>query len=191
MNFTSEDFEQTEQVARIIQFCDKTETKQLVGIVDEIYKHQPFVISIFLGYKDDMTPHQHDEILRILIMIWLFFKSNKNVEQHKISVALFEKIQKQNAQFLQYLDGEPSYQAQEETTGLNLSQLKSKALFTAVLFKVKEGKTLKNLEQYGHFCSWLRKCIIGNALLEKTNKMKFKKLVYFINVHFIHYLRVF
>ena len=72
----------------------------------------------------------------------------KNVERRKINVALFEKKQKQNVQFLQYLSGESSYQAQELTTGLNLSQLKSKALFTAVLFKIKKGETLKNLEQH-------------------------------------------
>lgn len=148
MDFTSEDFKQTEQVANIIRFCDKADMVQLGKIVDDIYKYQPFVISMFLGYKDDMNPYQHDEILRVLIIIWLFFKSNKNVERRKINVALFEKKQKQNVQFLQYLDGEPSNEAQLLTTGLNLGQLKSKALFTAVLFKIKEGKTLKNLEQH-------------------------------------------
>ncbi|MFK7979150.1 MAG: hypothetical protein AB8G86_04155 [Saprospiraceae bacterium] len=147
MDFTSKDFEQTEQVARIVQLCDKTDIEELERIVDEIYKYQPFVISIFLGYKDDMNPYQHDEILRVLIIIWLFFKSNKNVERRKINVALFEKKQQKNVQFLQYLSGEPSNEAQLLTTGLNLGQLKSKALFTAVLFKIREGKTLKNLEQ--------------------------------------------
>ena len=148
MNFTSGDFEQTEQIAGIIQFCDKANIKALEQIVDEIYKYQPFVISIFLGYKDDMTPHQHDEILRVLIIIWLFFKSSKNVRRQKINATLFEKKQQQNVQFLQYLSGEPSQQAQHLTTGLNLSQLKSKALFTAVLFKVREGKTLKKLDTH-------------------------------------------
>jgi len=121
MDFTSDDFKQTGQVASIIQFCDKADMGQLGRIVDEIYKYQPFVISMFLGYKDDMNPYQHDEILRVLIIIWLFFKSNKNVERRKINVALFEKKQKQNVQFLQYLSGESSYKAQELTTGLNLS----------------------------------------------------------------------
>lgn len=147
MDFTSKDFEQTEQVARIVQLCDKADIEELERIVDEIYKYQPFVISMFLGYKDDMTPYQHDEILRVLIIIWLFFKSNKNVKRRKINVALFEKKQQKNVQFLQYLSGEPSNEAQLLTTGLNLGQLKSKALFTAVLFKIREGKTLKKLEQ--------------------------------------------
>jgi len=146
MDFSDNDFKETEQVAEIIRFCDTAGIKVLEQVVDDIYRYQPFLISIFLGYKDDVTTSQHDEILRILIIIWLYFKEKQVVKQQAISLPLFEKKEQQNIHFLQYLEGDASWEAQQITTTLNLGLLQSKALFTAVLFKIKDGATLKQLD---------------------------------------------
>jgi hypothetical protein len=83
-----------------------------------------------------------------LIITWLFFKDNQNVKRQQINISLFEKKQKNNIQFLNYLSGKDSWNAQQSSTDINLSLLKSKALFTAVLSKVKQGKTLQKLDEH-------------------------------------------
>ncbi len=145
MKFTDKDFRETEQMAEFIKFCDTADMRTLEQITDEIYRYQPFLISLFLGYKDDIDAFQHDEFLRILIIIWLFFRDHQSVKQTKITEKMYEARGNQNIQFLQYLDGEPDEKTKGQTTEINLGVLKSKALFTAVLFKVKEGPALKKL----------------------------------------------
>ena len=147
MSFTNQDFKEPTKLASIISFCEQADNKTLEQVVAEIHKYQPFLISIFLGYKEDVTPHQHDEIIRILIIIWLFFKDQKGVKKQKINESQFEQQQLKNAQLIQYLHGEPTLQAQQLTTDLNLDQLRSKALFSAVLFRVLDGKHLQSLEE--------------------------------------------
>lgn len=136
---------QRQKVAQAVHFCDNADLKTLEQITDEIYHHQPFLISLFLGYKDEVDPYQHDEILRTLIIIWLYFRENKNVKRKKITAGMFEAMEEKNIRFLKYLEGEPTIQAQALTTLNDLKQLKSLGLFTAVLFKVKEGKALSKL----------------------------------------------
>lgn len=146
MQFTDTDFQETEQVAQIVLFCDQADNQTLEQVADEIYRYQPFLISIFLGYKDDVDIFQHDELLRVLIIIWLFFKDRPNVKRTKITEKMFEAKQRKNAQFLKYLEGEPNQKTKEQTTDLNLGALKSKALFSVVLFKIKDGAALKKLD---------------------------------------------
>lgn len=145
MQFTDTDFGQTDRVAELVRFCDTADIKTLEQVTDEIYRHQPFLISLFMGYKDDVDMLQLDEVLRVLIIIWLFFKEHENVKSSKITVNTFEARQMKNVRFLKYLDGEPSKQDQDNIIDANLGALESKALFTAVLFKFKEGPALKKL----------------------------------------------
>lgn len=145
MQFTDTDFQQTNQVAELIRFCDTADIKTLEQLMDEIYRHQPFLISLFMGYKEEVDMLQLDEILRVLIIIWLFFRANENVKRSKITVRMFENMERKNVSFLKYLEGEPAGQAHQDTTAANLGALQSKALFTAVLFKIKQGSALKKL----------------------------------------------
>lgn len=146
MKFADKDFSESSNVAEIIKFCEQADNKKLEKITDEIYRHQPFLISLFLGYKNDIDMMQMDEVLRVLIIIWLFFRNQINAKQIKISINRFEEKQKINIRFLKYLEGESSEQSKIQTTEMNLDNLKSKALFTAVLFKLREGKALKKLD---------------------------------------------
>ena len=145
MQFTDSDFRETEHMAELIKFCDTADIRTLEQITEEIYRHQPFLISLFLGYKDDIDAIQLDEFLRILIIIWLFFRNAQSVKRTPITEKMYEARAKKNIQFLQYLDGEPQGKTKGKTTDINLGILQSKALFTALLFKIKEGPALKKL----------------------------------------------
>ena len=145
MQFTNTDFEETKKVADLIKFCDTADNATLEKVTDQIYVHQPFVLSLFLGYKDEVDIFQLDEVLHILIIIWLFFRDRKNVRQNRITQKMFEGREKKNMAFLQYLEGEPDKQKDQILEG-NLGALQSKALFTMVLFKFKEGPALKKLD---------------------------------------------
>lgn len=141
MKFTDTDAQESNQVAEFIKFCDTADNATLEKISDEIYLYQPFVLSLFLGFKDEVDIFQLDEILRIFLIIWLFFRDRENVKKKKITEKIFEARQRKNLQFLQYMQDLPIKQDRDQALNYNLGALKSKALF-----KFKEGPTLKKLE---------------------------------------------
>ncbi len=73
MQFADSDFQQVNQVAQLINFCDAADNKTLEQIVDEIYRHQPFLRSLFIGDKDVLDMAGFGEVLRLLILVYLFF----------------------------------------------------------------------------------------------------------------------
>ncbi|WP_367390126.1 hypothetical protein [Lewinella sp. LCG006] len=133
-------------VSELVDFCANVDNATLEKVVDQIYTHQPFVVSLFLGYKDDVDMFQLDELLRILIVIWLFFEDHPRVKQKRITQKMFEARQKKNVTFLDYMDGEPSQSAKNQLVAENLKALHSKELWTMVFYKFKEGAALKTLD---------------------------------------------
>ena len=96
--------------------------------------------------KDGAGVFQLDELLRILIVIWLFFEDRPRVKQKRITQKMFEARQKENVNFLEYMDGEPSQSAKNQLVAENLQALHSKELWTMVFYKFKEGAALKTLD---------------------------------------------
>jgi hypothetical protein len=46
--------ETMKNVSELVDFCATADNATLEKIVDQIHTHQPFVVSLFLGYKDDV-----------------------------------------------------------------------------------------------------------------------------------------
>jgi len=142
----SEDPAQLQKVAQIVHYCDTADLKTLEQIADEIYQYQPFLISLFLGYKDDVDPLQHDKILRVIIIIWLYFRDSKNARRKKITEGMFEAQEKKHLHFLKYFEGEPTEQAKSQLTLQDLKNLKSIELMALVWGRVLQGPALKKME---------------------------------------------
>ena len=143
-----EDPAQLQKVAQIVHYCDTADLKTLEQVADEIYQYQPFLISLFLGYKDDVDPLQHDEILRIIIIIWLYFRDNKQVKRNKINERMFEAQEKKHLHFLKYFEGEPTEQAKSQLTLQDFKNLKSIELMALVWGRALQGPALKNMDTY-------------------------------------------
>lgn len=58
-------------------------------VTDELFRYQPFLLSMLMGYKPDLSPSELDEALQLYIAIWEYFKVDPKVKTTAITEARF------------------------------------------------------------------------------------------------------
>ena len=147
MKFTQNDFGETVDLAELIKKIDNSDGEYVNKISDEIFRRQPFFLTVLSGYRLDVTPEELEEIMKIYFLIWEYFKSNKNVQTRKVSEEYFEKIQYRNIQMLRYSEGESTQNDKLRVYSNDLQNLKSKSLRTAVFFRFDSRFVLKKMKE--------------------------------------------
>ncbi len=69
LKLTDKDFSEVKKVAEIIKEVDHSNISELVNSFEEIEKYQPFLISLLLGFKDQLNRIELDELANKLIII--------------------------------------------------------------------------------------------------------------------------
>lgn len=147
LKFTHKDFNETRDLAGILKKIDNTDATYAEKILDEMFKRQPFFLTVLIGYRLDVTPEELDEIMKVYFIIWEYFRTNRNVQTKEVSQDHFEKAEHRNIQMLKYIEGEPTADAKSDIYGNDLQNLKSKSLMTAVFFRFNERPTLLKMEE--------------------------------------------
>jgi len=135
LKITTRDKEETNNLAGLLKKMDQIDYEYADAITDEIYKIQPFFLSVLLGYSYDVTREELDEIMKIYFVIWEYFRSNPNVRKQKVTEEQFNKIQKKNIWMLKYFEGESDENKKLNIYADNIRNLRSKSLLTSVLFR--------------------------------------------------------
>ncbi len=135
MEFTQKDYDETGQLAELIKKIDRIDAAYTDTVSDEIFQRQPFFLSVLLGYRLDVSMEELEEIMKIYFLIWEYFRSNPNVQKKQVTQAYFEKTQAKNIGMLKYSEGEPNEREKMKVYSYDLQKLKSKALWTAILFR--------------------------------------------------------
>lgn len=107
MKLTQKDFKETTILAGIINNIDKIDGRYADATSDDIYKYQPFLLSVMLGYKFDVTLEELDEIIKIHFIIWEYFKTNPQIMKKQITETDFEKAQIKIIEMLKKIESEP------------------------------------------------------------------------------------
>lgn len=147
MKFTEKDYRETDHVAEIIKKTENSSIEELSTIFDEMRIYQPILISIFLGFKDDLSKEELDELAKDLIIIWKFFSDKPNTKKTKITESHLEKFDKKNAEFINYLSGENSEKEFRNVTKMDLESIESKGLLSGIYFRYNENKVHLNMNQ--------------------------------------------
>ncbi len=113
---------------------------------DIISQKQPFLISLILGYRFDLKPLELEEMMKVIFLIWEFFKKYPQTEITKITETQFMRIQKRNVYMLKYFEGEKSRNSKLEVISADLENLYSKSLFTGVIFQFNQKAALLNIK---------------------------------------------
>ena len=100
------------------------------------------MISILLGYRLDLKEKELEEIMKIIFIIWEYFKNFDKIHKIKISEKLFEKIQQRNIHMLKYIEGESGQIVQNNVVESDLRHLHSKALLSGIFFQFNQKKPL-------------------------------------------------
>lgn len=135
MTFTPQDFDETTELAGLLQKIDHLDIAYAEKTCDDIFQQQPFFLSVLLGYHMDTTPQELDELMKVYFIIWEYFKHHKKIPQQLITEAHFEKVQQRHIRLLKYVEGEHNPAGIKQIYADDLQQMKSKALFTAVLYR--------------------------------------------------------
>ena len=54
-------------------------------VTDEIYKYQPFILSVLMGYKMDIQLQELEPLVKLYLLIWLFYRDQKSVKNIPIT----------------------------------------------------------------------------------------------------------
>ncbi len=97
------------------------------------------MLSIILGYKLDLKPNEHGAIIKIIFMIWEYFKNKVN---KAINEKQFEIVHRNTAYFYKYLEDEELEVERENLIRNDINSIKSKSLLTALLYRFRTEKSL-------------------------------------------------
>ncbi|WP_423128092.1 hypothetical protein [Gaoshiqia sp. Z1-71] len=145
MKFTQKDYDETGQLAELIKKIDHIDPAYVNTVSDEIFQRQPFFLSVLLGYQFDVSMEALEEIMKVYFLIWEYFRSNPNVQKKQVTQAFFEKNQAKNIGMLKYSEGEPNEREKMKVYFYDLQKLKSKALWTAVLYRCDSRPVLQKM----------------------------------------------
>lgn len=145
IKLTENDFDETKILAEILKKIDQIDADYVNTISDEIFKLQPFFLTVLLGHRLDVSTDELEEIIKIYFITWEYFRLNPNVQTKKVTETCFNKIQKRNIEMLKYSEGETKNNKLEIYTD-NLQNLRSKSLLTAILFRFNERSALLKMD---------------------------------------------
>ncbi|GAF05992.1 hypothetical protein [Saccharicrinis fermentans] len=146
LNFTDNDFKEARAIAELIKKIDQIDADYVNSVSDEIYKLQPFYLTVLLGHRLDVSMEELEEIMKIYFLVWEYFRLKPNLQRKQVTESLYSKIQKRNLEMLKYSEGELKDIDKKEVYSYDLQNLKSKSLLTAIMYRFKERRMLINMD---------------------------------------------
>jgi hypothetical protein len=138
------------EILRVGQLLEKIESIDRVYLnkeSDVVYQQQPFVISLLLGYRVDLEELEFEEMTKVILLIWEFFKNEQRIKQVKISESQFERIHRRNVYMLKYFEGEIGEVAKMQLVSSDFENLRSKSLLTGVLAQFDQKATFLDMNR--------------------------------------------
>ncbi len=146
MIISKKDKKESLRVGQLIKKIELIDEKYVNEESNKISQKQPFLISLILGYRFDLKPLELEEIMKVIFLIWEFFKKHPQTEIAKITETQFMRIQQRNVYMLKYFEGEQSRNSKLEVISADLENLNSKSLFTEVIFQFNQKVPLLNMK---------------------------------------------
>ena len=84
VTYNEKDNSETSELAGLIRKIDTLDAQYVNRICEEIFKHQPFFLTVLLGYRADVSPQELEEIMKIYFLIWE--ENPKNPEKRFIQI---------------------------------------------------------------------------------------------------------
>ena len=135
MEITEKDKRETLRIDQIITKIDKIDEDYIKKEMDIIFNQQPFLISLIMGYSLDLKPEELEEMMKITLIIWEYFKEKEKIKKKKVTENKFETIQKRNIHLIKYFEGEVGKADKSKLLESDLSHLSSKALLAGIFLR--------------------------------------------------------
>ena len=146
LKFTQNDFNETEILAESIKRIDQIDSDYVNSISDEIFRCQPFFLTVLLGHRIDVSMEELEEIMKIYFLVWAFFRLKPKVQTIKLTESNFNKILNRNIKMLKYSEGESKERDKLEIFAYDLHNLKSKSLMASIFLRFDERPMLLKMD---------------------------------------------
>jgi hypothetical protein len=146
IKLSGKDFKETDEIGKLLKKIDSVDEQYITSTYEEIRQFQPFLLSLLLGYQYDLNTRELDEIIKLHLIIWEYFKDKWNIKKRELAEIQFESTHNRNIEFFKYLEGEKSKKDLINTTSLDLENIRSKALLIGVLFRFDTTLVLSNIK---------------------------------------------
>ena len=145
MIISEEDKKESEKVSLLLKRIELMDGHYINTASDIMSRQQPFLISLLLGYNHDLKATELEEMMKIIFLIWEYFKDIKQTNEVKISESQFERIHLRNIYMLKYFEEEKDKNDKLEFVDSDLRHLNSRALFAGVLFQFNQKQALVDM----------------------------------------------
>ena len=146
MDILQRDMDEAEFVGDLIHLVNMMEQKEIKDVIDRMTKNQPFILSILLSYEPHFKKANLDEMMKMFLVIYLFFEEKTDIGKKPIDEAAYKACKEKNRQFVKYFAGEQGFENQLQTSRLYLSNLRFKSLFAGMIKMSNVQYDLEELE---------------------------------------------
>ncbi len=146
IKFTQDDFNESNVLAESIKNIDEFDAEYVNSTSDEIFKHQPFFLTVLLGHRLDVSMYELEEIMKLYFIIWEYFRLEPKVQKRQVTESCFNKILKRNIEMLKYSEGETNNNDKLDIYVQDIQIIKSKSLLAAIFFRLNDRPTLLKMD---------------------------------------------
>lgn len=144
---TDKEAQEVKEVSALSDIVNNIDVAYINAATDEMYKHQPFVLSLLLGYRVDLQPDEFEEIGKVIFLIWEYFKKRSKVKARQISEVQFNAKQDQLISMLKYIEGAKNSTKGKRIVIDDFKNLTSTALFAGVLVRFDTREPLHSMNK--------------------------------------------
>ncbi len=152
LELTPRDREETEKLSELLKKMETLEISYVDSVTDDIFRYQPFFLSVLLGHSLDNTPEEFESIMKIYFVVWEYYKEKPNIKKRQVTEAKYTNALKKNASMLNYANDEPTQKDKAKIYTKDLQNIKSKSLIATMYFMLDYNKPLLkwNTEKKGY-----------------------------------------
>jgi hypothetical protein len=81
IKLSGKDFKETDEIGKLLKKIDSVDEQYITSTYEEIRQFQPFLLSLLLGYQYDLNTRELDEIIKLHLIIWEYFKDKWNIKK--------------------------------------------------------------------------------------------------------------
>ena len=148
MQLSEKDHQEIKVVQEILQHIADMNTAEAEEISDRIVAHQPFMMSMLLGFRIDFEPDQLEGIFGMMLIIYLFFERCTDIAAVQITEGDMDIKQQKNIDIMLACDQEQNVLAQDQLSKEQFANLHSRALLAGVLGLLNEDPELAKMENH-------------------------------------------
>lgn len=114
---------------------------QIMESSESLLKHQPFLVSMMMGYSVDLSPKAFEEILLIYMTIWEYFRNKPNIKRVSLTEKKFTEISMRNLNQIKRAGSGRQKRFKNQLIGKDLDRMLSQSLFAKIVetLQVKPG----------------------------------------------------